>query len=484
MGIGYEHGITSEQIETSVSTPRTAGSGIAFVVGTAPAHTVGGTVNAPIMALNYKEAVTALGYSENWKNYTLCEVMYSILNLYGASPVFFVNVLDPEKHKKAVEAADYEIIDRKASLPLEAIAETVKVTDETGATTYTPEEDYGLLYDGESLVLELLDGGAIPDGTGKLKIEFTVVDPSKVSDSDIIGGFNVATKKTTGFELVDAAFAKYGIAPDLILCPGWSHKPEVAAIMTAKAENINGVFEGKALIDIDTAAVQHYTDAPEWKKKQNIFSKYQILFYPMVKLGEKLFHLSTQAAGLMAKVDTDNGNCPCESASNKNLQANSAVVDNGADGEEVLLDPQQANYLNSQGIVTTLNFMGGFVLWGNESACFPANTDVKDYFYSVSRMFGWVSNTIVLTFWGKLDKRLNRRLIDNICDTMNIWLNGLTAEEKILGGRVEFREDENPDTSLMAGKATFHVFLTPCSPAKHLHFILEYDVDYLSALFE
>ena len=77
--------------------------------------------------------------------------------------------------------------------------------------------------------------------------------------------------------------------------------------------------------------------------------------------------------------------------------------------------------------------MGGFVLWGNESACFPANTDVKDYFYSVSRMFGWVSNTIVLTFWGKLDKRLNRRLIDNICDTMNIWLNGLTAEEKILG---------------------------------------------------
>ena len=114
MGIGYEHGITSEQIETSVSTPRTAGSGIVFVVGTAPAHTVGGTVNAPIMALNYKEAVAALGYSENWKNYTLCEVMYSSFQLYGVSPVFFVNVLDPAKHKKTVDAAEYEIIDRKA----------------------------------------------------------------------------------------------------------------------------------------------------------------------------------------------------------------------------------------------------------------------------------------------------------------------------------------------------------------------------------
>ena len=96
MGIGYEHGITSEQIETSVSTPRTAGSGIAFVVGTAPAHTVGGAVNAPVMALNYKEAVAALGYSENWKNYTLCEVMHSSFQLYGVSPVFFVNVLDTD----------------------------------------------------------------------------------------------------------------------------------------------------------------------------------------------------------------------------------------------------------------------------------------------------------------------------------------------------------------------------------------------------
>ena len=201
MGIGYEHGITSEQIETSVSTPRTAGSGIVFVVGTAPVHTVGGTVNAPIMALNYKEAVAALGYSEKWKNYTLCEVMYSSFQLYGVSPVFFVNVLDPEKHKKTVDAAEYEIIDRRASLPLEAIAESVKVTDETGATTYTPEEDYGLLYDGENLILEVLDGGAIPDSAGTLKIEYTAVDPSKVSDSDIIGGFNVATKKTTGFEL-------------------------------------------------------------------------------------------------------------------------------------------------------------------------------------------------------------------------------------------------------------------------------------------
>ena len=148
------------------------------------------------------------------------------------------------------------------------------------------------------------------------------------------------------------------------------------------------------------------------------------------------------------------------------------------EGRNMPVDPEPVFIIEGSGTDRFITDEGAVILGR------MARPDEESAALPVSRMFGWVSNTIVLTFWGKLDKRLNRRLIDNICDTMNIWLNGLTAEEKILGGRVEFREDENPDTSLMAGKATFHVFLTPCSPAKHLHFILEYDIDYLSALFE
>lgn len=479
--MAFYHGIKTRQVETSISTPVTAGSGIAFVVGTAPAHTVGGQVNAPIMALTYEEAVSALGYSDNWGKYSLCEVIYSQFQLYNISPVFFVNVLDPAKHKTAVAAADMELIEKKVLLPLEAIESSVKVKESgDGGAEYAVNEDYGLFYEGENLVLEVLEGGAIPESAAKLNIAFEQVDPSKVTDAEIIGGFNVATKKTSGFELIDSVFPKYGIAPDILICPGWSHKTEVAAIMSAKAQSINGLFEAKALIDIDTTAVTYYSDAPEWKKAQNINAKTQVLCFPMVKLGEKVFHLSTQAAGLMGKVDADNGDCPCESPSNKLLQANAAVL---ADGTEVLLDLQQANYLNSNGIVTVLNLIGGFSLWGNQTACFPANTDVKDYFISVSRMFGWVSNSVILTYWSKIDKKLNRRLIDSIVDSLNIWLNGLVSEEKLLGARVEFREEENNTAALMAGKAVFHIFMTPASPAQEIEFVLEYDVDYITAAF-
>lgn len=50
-----------------------------------------------------------------------------------------------------------------------------------------------------------------------------------------------------------------------------------------------------------------------------------------------------------------------------------------ADGSEVILDVQQANYLNENGVVTALNFYNGFVSWGNYTACYPADTDMTNY---------------------------------------------------------------------------------------------------------
>lgn len=480
--MAYYHGISTRQVATSLSTPVTAASGVTFVVGTAPVHMLGAdsvdgadaykNVNVPIMCNNYGEAVSALGYSDDWEKYTLCEVMYNHFQLYATSPVFFVNVLDPTKHKISVAAENYSVVDNKATLPFDTIAESVKIAE------YKRGEDFDLLYDGDSLVVEILDGGTIPADTTELSIEFDKVDPSQVTKANIIGGFDVNTKKTSGFELLESVFPKYGIAPDILICPKWSSDSEVAAIMATKAANINGVFEAKALIDVDTTAVKHYADVPAWKKAKNINDRAQALCFPMCRLGDRVFHMSVQMAGLMATVDTNNGGCPAESPSNKTMKIDSAVL---ADSTEVLLDLTQANYLNSNGVTTALNFIGGFVLWGNETACFPANTDVKDYFLCVSRMFGWVSNSLVLTYWSKIDSKFNRRLIDSIVDSVNIWLNGLVAEEKLLGGRVEFNESENTTVSLMSGKAVFHIFLTPPSPAKEIEFVLEYDTSYVTS---
>ena len=133
------------------------------------------------------------------------------------------------------------------------------------------------------------------------------------------------------------------------------------------------------------------------------------------------------------------------------------------------------------GVMTALNFMGSYKLWGNYNGCYPASTDVKDYFIPISRMFGWVNNTLIRTFWRHLDEPMTRLLIDSVVDTANIWMNGLTGSGYILGGRVEYNAEENPDTALMAGIIKLHVFITPPSPMQELDFVLEYDVSYVEA---
>ena len=82
----------------------------------------------------------------------------------------------------SVSEQNYTVTDGKVLLPLEALKDTVKVTD------YTAGEDFDLFYEGENLILEVIEGGSIPERTGELTIAFDAVDPSKIAEKDIIGG--------------------------------------------------------------------------------------------------------------------------------------------------------------------------------------------------------------------------------------------------------------------------------------------------------
>ena len=254
--------------------------------------------------------------------------------------------------------------------------------------------------------------------------------------------------------------------------------------MKAKTTNISGHFEAICICDVDTDTVTKYSDVSAWKNTNNYVDSRQVLCWPKVTLGGVKYHLSAQLAGDMCKTDAAHDDVPYWSSSNQSLQCDGAV--SGADGseKEIFLDTSNAAYLNGQGIVTVLNFIGGWKAWGNRTTAYPSVTDPKDAFIPIRRMFNWVNNTLITSFWQKIDNPANKRLIATIVDSANVWLNGLTARGFILGGRVEFREDENPITDLMDGIIRFHVFFTPPSPARDIEFIQEYDPDYLSTLFE
>lgn len=594
-------GVRVYEQATAVSVPNVAKVGIPYFVGTAPVHTAEkpAKVNAPVLATSWDEAVEKLGFSYDWKNYSLCEAMYSHFQLFGCQPAIFCNVLDPAKKKTAVAAKSYPVTDHKAVLPIDAMDLKVQAGGEVGGeelpadkaaiqregdlkgTAYdtlmaddvriladgrvvgaipyvtgftgfssapaeqkghyvvihfggngeikykrngvaeernlgaedrdlivlldngfetmdvtvgsdtkfkldftsltllpegqtldlAPDADFTISYDAEggACVIELLSSGE-HYGDKSVCVGYDAVTPGEVEEADIVEGVGQ----------VDAAMTAVGTVPDLICVPGWSQKPVVAAVMATKASAISGLFRGKAVVDIDSGAegVTSYDRLSEYKTKNNLVDADQILCWPMVKLGEHTFHLSTQLCGLMARVDAENRGVPYESPSNKNLQIDACCLE---DGTEVNLTwPQVEMVSGDWGVVTAVNFMdSGWVAKGNYTACFPGSADVKDQFIPVSRMFDFIGNTLIRTFWPKQDKPLTTPLRDSIIQSCNIWLGGLCGSGYLYGARCVLLAEENPLDNLLAGHITLHVYNAPPVPAQRIDFILEYDVSYM-----
>lgn len=467
-----KHGVYVMEQATSAVTPATVETGLPLFFGASPIHMADNpaTPGVPVLCTSWNEAVEKLGYSDDWDTYPLCEDMYSHFKLFNVSPAIFVNLLDSSTMKSAVAAADKNVVSKKVALSAKAIPSSVVVKASSSASAaLVKDTDYALYFADEVLTVEVLSGGSAYSAS-TLNIAYDEVTPASVTANIV----------AAGVEAADLCMSTIGLIPDLLLAPGYSDQPAVAAVLAAKAAAINGMFRAKAIIDLSTAAsggADTYDEVIALKNSNNFTDENEIVCWPLVKLGDKVFHMSTQVAGVIASTDADYG-APHVSPSNKGLQCDSLVT---VAGGEVILSLEQANILNGGGVVTGLNFMGGFKVWGNYTACYPANQDVKDYFISVSRMIDFVGNTLIKTFWGKIDEPMTRRYIDTILDSCNIWLNGLTGSGYILGGRCEMLEDENPTTNLMGGIVKLHVYVTPPSPAQEIDFVLEYDPSYVTA---
>ena len=447
------HGVFVTEAATGVSTPNQAASGIPFVIAVAPLSLADADTRAtaltPVLATSYAEAEAQLGYSDNWVDYGISEFMYHHFKLCAQQPAIFLPL---------TETISTQTFSGTGSLKEFTI--TAKPKNVQKVTVGTAEVEIAS-YDKSTGKVTLVNAPA--SGTDNVTAYYLTA-PS-------------AADAAAAVEKIDLCMAMFGIIPDLIVAPGFSESSTVAAAMAAKASAINGIFKGRAIVDIDSVTNATYTAAVTAKNNGN-FDETEIICWPCGKLGDLVFHGSTLEAGRIAKTDTDNSGVPYESPSNKTVSMDSLCTGEGA---EIVLTLAQANILNAAGINTFLNFIGGWKAWGNATGCYPSNTDVKDYLIPVARMFDWVGNTLIKTFWGKLDNPMNRRLIDTILDSANIWLNGLTGRGYLLGGRVEMLDTENPLTDLMAGVIRLHVYLTPPSPAQEIDFTLEYDASYVES---
>lgn len=479
--MSYKHGVYTSEVPTSLLPPRTVSQPI-VAFGVAPVHLlaegVARPVNEPVLCSSYAEFVERLGWDDDVGAYTLCEVAKVCFGLYGVGPVVCVNVFDPSVHKTSVSAEEQPLdADGVAQLDHAGLVGDPVVSSQDGLTTYTEGVDYSV--DPVAGTITREEGGAIEAGA-TIQVAYDYGDPSLVTETDIIGGIDAETGKREGLELIHEVFPRLRLVPGHILAPGFSRDATVAIAMDAKCGGINSVFRAQcAWVDLDDATVSKYADAPAAKEAANLTSENMAVGWARPLVGGVEHHLSTHLCALSVLLDGETDGIPHRSASNQRLLIEGAR----ANSQDVFLGLTEANYLNGQGIITAINFDGGWKGWGSRTGAYPSVTDPKDAWLPIRRFFSWYSNHLILTYFQKVDYPLKRRLIQTIVDSENVFLNGLTSREIINGGRISFLEAENPITDLMDGILRFHVYINPPAPARDIEFILEYDPSYLQALF-
>ncbi|HDX4767998.1 TPA: phage tail sheath subtilisin-like domain-containing protein [Escherichia coli] len=471
MAANYLHGPETIEVENGARPVKTVKSAVIGLIGTAPM----GDVNTLVQCLSEKDAAA---FGSQFTGFTIPQALDAIYD-HGAGTVLVINVLDPAKHKTAIEdeVVTFDKSTGQARLAHPVVANVV-VKNSEGSTTHTANTDYRV--DAQAGVLTNL-GKAIEAG-GSVKVSYEYADPSKVTAADIIGGVNSAGNRT-GMKLLNDNFNLYGYFAKILIAPVFCTQKSVAVELIAMAEKLGAVTYIDAPVGT-TFAQALAGRGPEGTINFNTSSDRVRLCYPHVKVydpvtnTERLEPLSQRAAGLRARVDLDKGYW--WSSSNQEILGITGVE---RQLSAMIDDPQsEVNLLNEQGITTVFSSYGsGLRLWGNRTAAWPTVTHMRN-FENVRRTGDVINESIRYFSQQYIDMPITQALIDALTESVNAYGRKMTGDGAVLGFRCWFDPARNPETELAAGHLLLSYKYTPPPPLERLTFETEITSEYLLTL--
>ena len=79
---------------------------------------------------------------------------------------------------------------------------------------------------------------------------------------------------------------------------------------------------------------------------------------------------------------------------------------------------------------------------------------------------------------------MNRRTVDDIVNSFNIWGNSLVASGMCAGLYAEYRQEENTTEDILNGHLKLHIFFAPYTPVEYINAEMEFDVSTLENVME
>lgn len=467
----YLHGTEFKIKDSRPGSVALEGTTATLLICTAPVHLASGQVNKLLVITSPADVAGKLG--PDLPGFTGASAAMSILD-EGPGLIVAVNVLDPATHKTATPDEAVTLgEDGTATLAHKALVSAV-VKNQAKSTTYVEGTDY--LLDKALAKITRLSAGAIAAGA-TLSVASEWADPSKVQAADVLGAVS-ASGVRTGLQLV-ADVPALDLWPAVLLAPGFSELPTVAAEMVAKAER----FGAAALLDAPVGTTFQQALASRMAGSGASFaasSNAAILCYPRVQVtdpltgGLRLVPYSQVLAGVMARTDMAKG--VWESPSNwplRTVLGLETALSFAADDSTC-----ETNLLNAKGITTVRSGYGqGYHSWGGRNASFPAETHPRS-FINVQRFEKATGRALVRFGLKWNDRNLTTPRMDALCEAGNAYLADAVARgAAVKGSKVLWDASSNPATELAQGHGTFRLHWAITTPLERITFESDFDID-------
>lgn len=270
------------------------------------------------------------------------------------------------------------------------------------------------------------------------------------------------------------AFKQASKPAKLIIAPGYTSQ-RLANAKNPVAAELEGICTRlRAIKILDTPDASKEVAAAYRDDFPNDPRAY--LFHPSVKVlsGASIVTQpgSGRVAGLFVKRDKEVGG-PHESPSNQTI---GGIVGTSRPISYYAGEPDsEANWLNEKRIATVKN---GFILWGNETCAL----DPLDRFVNVVRVQDLVDDAVIKGFDWAMDKNLSVPLGTAIIQSLQSFLDELTAKGAILGGRAWFQRELNSNESLASGVLRLEYDREPPAPLQDLQFGARRNLTYYATL--
>lgn len=491
MANSYQHGSFGLLGDSVAQSAIQAGT-VPVYVGLAPVNLIKNyaeneIINLPVKLSNFLNSQKTVGYSTDWDKFTLCEAIGAHFDnkLGNIGPIYVVNVLDPDKHRKS-EATQFSV---SFTNGVAEFASDTVILDTIVLDEKIQDVDFTVSYNFTSGKV-ILTSIAQTQLEGQLAGSYYEVDTTKITEADIIGA--QVDGVYSGLQAVSLLYTKENQVANLLSCLKYNTNKKVYNAMASFCNGINGHWQAAFVADIPIKdgeeVVDTFVKARTWRDTNGYDSERSEIFWPMAydNATERIYHASTLAIVEYMRADQEHDSIPMESSSNKEIPVTKQYF--GADSKNQGFDQVTASAeLNAYGISTLVFWGGSWVLWGGHTAKykFGKDIDVRSIDLHYMRMLFHCINGFQRRQASKIDKPFNLQLRDSILNEEQEILDGYIAVGALLpGSKIIFLASENSTSDMINGDFKFDLPITVTPRAKSLTGTVYYTDEGLASLVE